>query len=53
MISEQLRLAILEVFSETERLDKVTVSADPVSSTVTIVYEDIDDEWFRDLGGES
>jgi hypothetical protein len=46
MISPRLRDLLEEIVRDTERLDKLTVQLDLVSRTLTIVYEDLDDEWF-------
>lgn len=48
-MNEETRQLLLDILRNTERLDKVTVEADPISRTVTIRYEDLDDEWFREV----
>lgn len=46
--SDQLEV-FAEIFSETDRADKISLHCDPVTRTVTIRYEDLDDGWFHDL----
>lgn len=40
---------LAEIFSETDRTDKISLHYDPVTRTVIIRYEDLDDGWFNDL----
>jgi hypothetical protein len=49
MITDAQREILADIFDNTEALDKITVEIDPVSRSVTIRYEDLDDEWFREL----
>lgn len=49
MITESMRWLLRNIFEETERLDKITVTVDTVSRSVTIHYEDLDDEDFREV----
>lgn len=49
MITEDQRELLLGILSETERLDKVQLSIDPTTRNVTIVLEDLDDEWFNEV----
>jgi hypothetical protein len=49
MITDDQREILADIFENTEALDKITVEIDPVSRSVTIRYEDIDAEWFREL----
>lgn len=46
--NDQLEV-LAEIFSETDRADKISLHCDPVTRTVTIRYEDLDDGWFNDL----
>ena len=49
MITPKQQQVLADIFGNTERLDKITVRMDPVSRTVTVVYEDMDEEWFNEL----
>lgn len=40
---------LVEIFEDTERYDKLKITLDTVSRNVTIIYEDLDDEWFHEL----
>lgn len=51
-VTEGMRALLLDIFEMTERLDKITVRLDPVSRTLTVVYEDLDDGWFREATAE-
>lgn len=46
--NDQLEV-LAEIFSETDRADKISLHCDPATRTVTIRYEDLDDGWFNDL----
>lgn len=52
MITESMRLQLLDILENTEALDKITVTADHTSRSVTIYYEHLDDEWFREVCDE-
>lgn len=47
MISQETLDVLGDIF--TERPDKITVTLDPVSRDITVVYEDLDEEWFKEL----
>ena len=47
--SDALRALLVEILTDTDRIDKLSVMADPTSRTVMIVYEDMDDEWFKEV----
>ena len=49
MITESMRWLLRNIFEETEALDKITVTVDRVSRSVTICYEDIDDNDFNEV----
>lgn len=46
--NDQLEV-LAEIFSETDRADKISLHCDPATRTVTIRYEDLEDGWFNDL----
>ena len=48
-MTEEERKLLLDIFENTESPEKVNIILDPISRNVTIVYEDCDDEWFREL----
>lgn len=49
MITPEQQAILADIFANSERPDKITVRLDPVSRTVTVVYEDLDEEWFKEL----
>lgn len=49
MITSAQQAVLADIFANSERPDKMTLELDPVSRTVRIVYEDLDDEWFKEL----
>ena len=49
MITDEQRAVLAEILTYTEALYKIDLSVDPVSRTITVVYDDLDQEWFREL----
>lgn len=47
MITDAQHELLKDIINNTERPDKITVRLDPVSRTMTVEYDDLDDEWFR------
>lgn len=52
VISESQREVLLDIFENTERLDKISISTNKDTKTVTVVYEDIDEQWFFEVEGD-
>jgi hypothetical protein len=48
-VSQELLEVIGDVFSCTCRPDKITASFDPISRSLIVVYEDLDDEYYKEL----
>jgi len=48
-ISQETLDALNEVLCNTERPDKITVTADPVSRSITVVYEDMDQQDYEEI----
>jgi hypothetical protein len=40
---------LTDILLDTERIDKITIDFNLDTRTVTLIYEDLDDEWFNDL----
>ena len=40
---------LADIFENTERPDKIAVAIDRISRDITIVYQDLDDSWFKEL----
>ena len=38
-----------DIFGNMERPDKVKIGLDPVTKNITIVYEDADDSWYKEV----
>lgn len=51
MISELQREALLDIFENTEVLDKISIIIDETTNTATISYYDMDEEWLNELIG--
>lgn len=49
MISKQQLDVLADIFSNTERPDKISVRVDPASRKVVIEYDGLDEEWFKEL----
>lgn len=49
MITDDQHELLKDIITNTERTDKLSVRLDPVSRTMTIEYDDLDDEWFKEM----
>lgn len=49
MITKEQQETLADIFANSERPDKMTIERDPISRTVTITYEDMDEQWFEEL----
>ena len=49
MITDKQHELLKDIIGNTERPDKINVRLDPVSRTMVIEYEDMDDEWFMEM----
>lgn len=47
--NEEIRSVLADIFVNTEALPKIWVALNEVSHDVTIGYEDMDEEWFKEL----
>lgn len=46
--TEAQREVLADIFENFDgNADKIKIELEPVSKTVTVVYEDCDDEWFK------
>ena len=48
-IPQETLYILADIFSNTERPDKITVTTDPMSRSVIIVYEDMDDDSYSEV----
>lgn len=48
-VNSDIQEILAEIFSESERPDKMKIELDPVTRRLIVVYEDIDNEWYNDL----
>lgn len=53
MITEDQREIIIDILTNTESLDKISLELDNVSKTFAIKYEHLDSEWFKELQASS
>ena len=51
IVSAGVRYTLVDILSQTDRLDKITVTLDVASRDLTIAYADLDDEWCLELLG--
>jgi hypothetical protein len=49
MITKEQQETLVDIFTNSDRSDKMSIEFDTFSRTVTIRYEDIDGEWFNEL----
>lgn len=50
-VSDSVRLSLVDIFGQTDRLDKIAVTLDAATRRLTVTYDDLDDEWCTDLLG--
>jgi hypothetical protein len=48
-ISQETLDLLCEIFCNSEAPDKITVTTDPVSKSITVVYEDMDQQWYGEI----
>jgi hypothetical protein len=48
-ITEDMRQLLVDILNNTERLDKISIAVDPSTRTITIRYDDLDEEWFDEM----
>ena len=49
MINADQLWILADIFCNTERLDKVSVTLSETTRNLVVEYEDLDDEWFKEL----
>ena len=49
MITGNQHELLKDIINNTERPDKIAVRLESVSRTMTVEYEDMDEEWFREM----
>ena len=49
MITDAQHELLKDIITNTERPDKITLRLEPVSRTMTVEYDDLDDQWFREM----
>jgi hypothetical protein len=49
MITQEQQELLAEIFSESERPDKMKLLFDRSSKSFAVIYEDLDEEWFGEL----
>jgi hypothetical protein len=49
MISEEQHELLEDIFCNSERHDKMRVRLDPGSRSLVVEYDDLDDEWFKEM----
>ena len=48
-VNEDVQEILADIFENSERPDKMKISLDTDTNSITIIYEDLDDEWFKEL----
>lgn len=49
MITDVQHELLKDIINNTELPDKMSIRLDSVSRTLSIEYEDLDDEWFKEM----
>ena len=52
-ITSRQQEVLADIFAHSERPDKMTVALNSRTRNVIFVYEDLDDEWFKELANAS
>ncbi len=48
-VNEDTQEILADIFKNSERPDKMRINLNKASRSITITYEDLDDEWFKEL----
>ncbi len=48
-LTEDMRQVLVDILNNTERLDKISITADAVTRTIVVTWEDLDEEWFDEM----
>ena len=48
-ISQETLDLLCDIFCNSEAPDKITVTTDPVSKSIIVVYEDMDQQWYEEI----
>jgi len=48
-VTEEVQEILADIFSTSEMPDKMGISVDKLTRAITVVCEDLDDEWFKEL----
>ena len=48
-IDKNVQMILADIFENSERPDKINISLNSVEKTITITYEHLDKEWYREL----
>ena len=49
MINADQLECLADIFSNTDSVEDIDIKLDPVSRSITVHYEDLDDEWFKEI----
>lgn len=48
-INKETQEILADIFENSERPDKIYLTVDATSKTITVVYENLDEEWFKEI----
>ena len=48
-VNEDVQEILADIFTNSERPDKMKISVDKSTRSITVIYEDLDDEWLKEL----
>ena len=48
-VNEDVQEILADIFANSERPDKMKISMNKSTRSITVTYEDLDDEWFNEL----
>jgi len=52
MITTAQHENLKDIINNTDRPDKISISLDMTTKTMTVIYEDMDEEWFNEVLNE-
>jgi len=48
-VNEAMQEILADIFTNSERPDKMKISVDKETNSITVIYEDLDEEWLKEL----
>ena len=49
MATKEMQEVLADIFENSERPDKIRITVNTETKNLTVVYENLDEEWFREI----